>query len=73
MKGARGVAVLDIKVPEPGPEREEWEERGIRWFECDVGRQEDVEHVRIQIMEEVSFCILPTSPSAVSCDGSELR
>jgi hypothetical protein len=73
MKGARAVAVLDIKVPEPGPEREEWEERGIRWFECDVGSQGDVEHVKTQIMEEVSFRILPSSLSAVSCDRSELR
>lgn len=53
MKGVRGVAVLDIKVPEPGAEREEWEERSIRWFECDVGRREEVERVKDLILKEV--------------------
>jgi NAD(P)-dependent dehydrogenase (short-subunit alcohol dehydrogenase family) len=42
-KGVKGVAVLDVKVPEQGAERAEWEERGIRWYECDVGRREEVE------------------------------
>ncbi len=53
MKGVRGVAVLDVRVPEQGAEREEWEERGIRWFRCDVGRREEVERVRGQILKEV--------------------
>ncbi len=53
MKGVRGVAVLDVKVPEQGAEREEWEERGIRWFRCDVARREEVERVKLQILKEV--------------------
>ncbi|KAF7512863.1 hypothetical protein GJ744_011966 [Endocarpon pusillum] len=52
MKGVRGVAVLDTKMPKQGAEREEWEERGIRWFQCDAGRREDVERAKDQIFKE---------------------
>ncbi|ERF70800.1 hypothetical protein EPUS_08358 [Endocarpon pusillum Z07020] len=52
MKGVRGVAVLDVRVPGQGAEREEWEERGLRWFQCDVGRREEVERVKNQILKE---------------------
>ena len=59
MKGARGVAVLDVKLPEHGVERDEWEERGIRWFECDVGRIEEIARIKACIVKEV--CV-PYSP-----------
>ncbi len=55
MKGARAVAVLDLSVPqERGAEREEWEERGVRWFRCDAGSREEVERVKGRIFKEVS-------------------
>lgn len=55
MKGARGIAVLDVKVPSDGPEKEEWEEMGIRWYKCDVGQRTEVERVRNQILDEVTM------------------
>ena len=61
MKGVRGVAVLDVRVPEQGAEREEWEERGIRWFQCDVARREEVERAKDQIFKEVCFHSVITS------------
>lgn len=53
MKGVKGVAVLDVQIPERAAEREEWEDRGVRWFRCDVGKIEEVERVRDKILEEV--------------------
>lgn len=64
MKGVRGVAVLDVQVPEQGAEREEWEDRGIRWFQCDVGNREEVEQVKDRIINEV--CISAAYPFTCS-------
>ena len=58
MRGARGVAVLDQHVPEEdSAEREEWEERGMKFYKCDVGRREELEHINHEISKEV--CISP--------------
>lgn len=59
MKGARGVAVLDVTVPEQGAtEREDWEDRGIRWFRCDVADVAQLEEVKVHIHAEVIDIIL---------------
>lgn len=68
MKGTKGVAVLDVQVPAQGPEREEWEERGLRWYRCDVACREEVEKVKARIEEEVRnfFLLSPSSPHLFS-------
>jgi hypothetical protein len=47
-----GVAVLDVREPEGGSEKME-EEEGWRWYECDVGRWEDVQRVRAEVERDV--------------------
>ena len=60
MRGA-SVAVLDVK------ELEGAEERGVRWYRCDVGNREEVERVRGLVEKDV--CIL-LSEAAMSNDQS---
>jgi hypothetical protein len=55
-----GVAVLDVREPEGGKEKME-EEEGWRWYECDVGRWEDVQRVRAEVERDVCIC-LPVYP-----------
>lgn len=42
-----GVAVLDVKGDK------EDEEKGVKWFPCDVGSKEQVEHAKVKIEDEV--------------------
>lgn len=55
MKGVRGVAILDVQLPdkEEHAEQEEWEEMGVKWYKCDVGRRDEVEKVRLEVLKEV--------------------
>jgi NAD(P)-dependent dehydrogenase (short-subunit alcohol dehydrogenase family) len=55
-----GVAVLDVREPEGGKEKME-EEEGWRWYECDVGRWEDVERVRAEVERDVCIRLLVDS------------
>ena len=52
-----GVAVLDVREPEGGREKVE-EEEGWRWYQCDVGKWEEVERVREQVERDVCICYL---------------
>lgn len=53
--GMRGVsvAVLDVKELEGGKEALE-EEKGIKWYRCDVGNSEEVERVANVVEKEVA-------------------
>lgn len=65
IRGVRAVVGLDVRVPGEGAEREEWEERGVRWFRCDVRRREEVERVREEIVKEVCHRLVSNQCSGV--------
>jgi hypothetical protein len=62
-----GVAVLDIREPEGGREKVE-EEEGWRWYECDVGKWEEVERVKGEVERNVCICLPVDSLSGIECN-----
>jgi NAD(P)-dependent dehydrogenase (short-subunit alcohol dehydrogenase family) len=64
-----GVAVLDVREPEGGREKME-EEEGWRWYECDVGKWEDVERVKAEVERDVCICLPVDSLRNNECNTS---